>query len=101
MLLRHPQIIQLKDLCEQPSYEDFNHLYFVFELAQGDFQGKLRNAEPITEEERRHLIYDLLKALKYTHSAHVLHRDIKPGNILMGANNVVKVGVTCPPLRKF
>lgn len=39
------------------------------------------------------LISDTLTGLKYLHSARILHRDIKPGNLLVNSNCVLKVGV--------
>jgi len=39
----------------------------------------------------RYIIYQLLKALKYMHSAELLHRDIKPSNLLLNSDCHVKL----------
>ena len=36
-------------------------------------------------------MYQLLRGLKYIHSANVLHRDLKPSNILLNANGELKI----------
>ena len=36
-------------------------------------------------------MYQILRALKYIHSAHVLHRDLKPSNLLLNGNCDLKV----------
>lgn len=40
----------------------------------------------------QYLLYQLLRGLKYVHSAKVLHRDLKPSNLLLNANCNLKIG---------
>lgn len=40
----------------------------------------------------QYVLYQLLRGLKYVHSAHVLHRDLKPSNLLLNANCDLKIG---------
>ena len=40
----------------------------------------------------QYFLYQLLRGLKYVHSAKVLHRDLKPSNLLLNANCDLKIG---------
>jgi serine/threonine protein kinase len=40
-------------------------------------------------------LWQLLRGLKYIHSANVLHRDLKPSNLLLNANCDLKVSTRC------
>lgn len=40
----------------------------------------------------QYFLYQILRGLKYVHSAHVLHRDLKPSNLLLNANCDLKIG---------
>lgn len=40
----------------------------------------------------QYFLYQLLRGLKYVHSANVLHRDLKPSNLLLNANCDLKIG---------
>ena len=38
-----------------------------------------------------YLFYQILKALKYLHSAELIHRDLKPSNVLLNSECIVKI----------
>lgn len=40
----------------------------------------------------QYILYQLLRGLKYVHSANVLHRDLKPSNLLLNSNCDLKIG---------
>ena len=44
------------------------------------------DGKPLSEGHIQYFMFQLLKALKFLHSAHVLHRDLKPSNILVNSN---------------
>uniref|UniRef100_A0A8C5RX23 mitogen-activated protein kinase n=1 Tax=Laticauda laticaudata TaxID=8630 RepID=A0A8C5RX23_LATLA len=54
---------------------------------------RLLEQGPLSEEHAKLFMYQLLRGLKYIHSANVLHRDLKPANIFINTNDLVlKIG---------
>ena len=51
----------------------------------------IHSNQPLTEEHVRYFLYQTLRGLKYIHSANVLHRDLKPGNLLVNSVCDLKV----------
>ena len=56
--------------------ENDRDVYLVFDHMATDLHAALRGGV-LADVHRRYVMYQLLRALKYMHSAHVLHRDIK------------------------
>ena len=72
-----PNIIQLEGIVENP---DTHQYTFVFEYAPNcDFSSLLQS---FTEKEVKYYLYQLLRAIQYAHSHGIMHRDIKPQNIM-------------------
>ncbi|XP_054163991.1 serine/threonine-protein kinase DCLK1-like isoform X2 [Oppia nitens] len=84
--VKHQNIIQL--------IEDFdyaNELYLVMELVKGgDLFDAITLANKYTEVDASHMIHDLAGALQYLHSMNIVHRDVKPENLLIYEKNCVK-----------
>ena len=51
----------------------------------------------LTEDEARSIVIPLIRALKYCHSKRIIHRDVKPENILLN----IEDGVFVPKLADF
>ena len=54
---------------------------------------KLLKTQRLSTDHIRYFVYQILRGLKYIHSANVLHRDLKPSNILLNTSCDLKVGI--------
>ena len=64
--------------------------YIVQELMETDLF-KLLKTQKITNDHICYFTYQILRGLKYIHSANVIHRDLKPSNILLNCNCDLKI----------
>ncbi|XP_066460955.1 mitogen-activated protein kinase 4 [Eleutherodactylus coqui] len=70
----------------------YNVVYIVQEHMETDL-ARLLEQGPLSEDHAKLFIYQLLRGLKYIHSANVLHRDLKPANIFISTEDLVlKIG---------
>uniref|UniRef100_A0A7N0TJA0 mitogen-activated protein kinase n=1 Tax=Kalanchoe fedtschenkoi TaxID=63787 RepID=A0A7N0TJA0_KALFE len=90
-LLRHPDIVEIKRIMLPPSRREFKDIYVVFELMESDLHQVIKANDDLTREHHQFFLYQLLRALKYMHTANVYHRDLKPKNVLANANCKLKV----------
>ncbi|KAF9124641.1 Mitogen-activated protein kinase [Linnemannia schmuckeri] len=70
---------------------DFNEIYLVQELMEADLHQIIRSEQPLTDAHFQYFVYQICRGLKYIHSANVLHRDLKPGNLLVNADCELKI----------
>ncbi|KAI0652783.1 mitogen activated protein kinase [Trametes meyenii] len=84
--IQHENIISLSDVFISP-LED---IYFVTELLGTDLH-RLLTSRPLEKQFIQYFLYQILRGLKYVHSAGVVHRDLKPSNILINENCDLKI----------
>ncbi|CAO2812896.1 unnamed protein product [Amaranthus hypochondriacus] len=87
----HDNVIKIRDIIRPPEREKFNDVYIVYELMDTDLHQIIRSNQELTDDHCQYFLYQILRGLKYVHSANVLHRDLKPSNLLLNANCDLKI----------
>ena len=91
-MLRHPNIVKLhRFLVPREGYDAFRDVYLVSELLDTDLHVVVKSKQKLQDDHQKYFIHQLLKCLNYIHSAGVIHRDLKPGNLLMNSNCDLKL----------
>ncbi|XP_059378605.1 mitogen-activated protein kinase 4-like [Carassius carassius] len=96
--LQHENIVRVYDVMGPSGHPlplDLTHLsaiYIVQECMETDL-ARLLERGPLPAEHATLLFYQLLRGLKFIHSANVLHRDLKPANIFINTEQMLlKIG---------
>ncbi|KAG6473541.1 hypothetical protein ZIOFF_067458 [Zingiber officinale] len=90
--IKHENVIEMKDIMLPSTKRSFVDVYLVFELMDTDLEQIIRSPQPLSDEQCQCFIFQLLRGLKYLHSANVIHRDLKPGNLLVNSDCELKIG---------
>lgn len=87
--LKHPNIVSLEDVLMEES-----RLYLIFEFLSMDLKKYMDSlpAEKMMDPELvRSYMYQITAAMLFCHRRRVLHRDLKPQNLLINKDGVIKV----------
>ena len=85
--LNNPGIVAVFD-----SGEDGPNSYIVMELVKGHtLRQVLQSDAEISQDEAVEIVAEILEALEYSHAQGIIHRDIKPGNLMITDSGKVKV----------
>ncbi|KAJ4904199.1 Mitogen-activated protein kinase 6 [Raphanus sativus] len=87
----HENIVAIRDIIPPPLRNAFNDVYIAYELMDTDLHKIIRSNQALSEEHCQYFLYQILRGLKYIHSANVLHRDLKPSNLLLNAKCDLKI----------
>ncbi len=88
--LEHPNIVKFHDILQDHAT---GNVYIVMEYVEGRTLAKMigRETGPIPFEKAWPIFKQILEGIGYAHSQGVVHRDIKPGNIIVTPENIVKI----------
>ncbi|WP_422115639.1 Stk1 family PASTA domain-containing Ser/Thr kinase [Brachybacterium sp. UNK5269] len=94
--LNHPSIVAVYDTGEEHQRTitgvEVTIPYIVMEYVQGDtLREHIDPEHPMDAHQAGEIMAALLSALEYSHRAGIVHRDIKPGNIMINQAGAVKV----------
>lgn len=83
----HSNIISIFDvMIYPPNSSNFTDIYIVTNLLESDLERIIVSRQALSDQHYQYFLYQILRGLKYVHSANVLHRDLKPSNILVNSN---------------
>eukprot|EP00403_Amphidinium_massartii_P000743 CAMPEP_0178379650 /NCGR_PEP_ID=MMETSP0689_2-20121128/5054_1 /TAXON_ID=160604 /ORGANISM="Amphidinium massartii, Strain CS-259" /LENGTH=403 /DNA_ID=CAMNT_0019999763 /DNA_START=41 /DNA_END=1252 /DNA_ORIENTATION=+ len=89
--LKHENIIDVKDVFVPGTVDTFMDIYVVSELMETDLASILKSPQHISDDHCQFFLYQILRGMKYVHSAGIIHRDLKPRNLLVNSNCDLKV----------
>jgi mitogen-activated protein kinase 1/3 len=90
--LDHPNLVKLKTIVMPVKPQaTFDNVSLVFEYGETDLQHLFHSDQYFTNLHVQYLLYQILCGIHYLHSANLIHRDLKPGNILVNENCDLKI----------
>ena len=87
-LLNHPGIVAIYDVGEVEGYGPFLAMEFV---AGKPLDGIMKNDPALTLKEKFRIAVGLAEALDHAHAKAIVHRDVKPGNVMVGEDGRPKL----------
>merc|ERR1712088_305765 len=89
--MRHENIIGLLDVfTPATSLETFSDVYLVTWVMGADLNNIVKT-QKLSDDHVQFLIYQIIRGMKYVHSAGIIHRDLKPSNIAVNEDCELKI----------
>ena len=92
---QHENIVPLLDvivhLNKDKNMNKVADVYLVMEKMDSDLQKIIASKQELSDEHYQFILYQMLRALYFLHSANIIHRDFKPSNVLINEDCTVKL----------
>jgi serine/threonine-protein kinase len=86
--LNHPNIVQVYDVKRHNEY-----YYFSMEFVSGgSVQEILNKQKKISADQSVQMVLDAARGLDYAHKKGIIHRDVKPDNLMIAETGMIKIG---------
>ena len=90
---KHDNVLGLLDILPpgKDGSEEWKDVYIVSELMDTDLHYIIHSKQQLTDEHFKYFLYQILRGVHAIHTAHVLHCDLKPSNLLVNKNCDLKI----------
>lgn len=90
ILRGHENIVTMFDIQRPADFGLFHEVYLIEEYMQSDLSKVIRT-QNLSYDHIQYFTYQILRGIKYVHSAGIIHRDLKPANLLVNSNCDLKI----------
>jgi len=88
----HENVLTIRNvILPRKNGDRLDDIFVVTELMDTDLDQVIRSEQPLSMLHIQTFLYQILRGLQYIHASNVIHRDLKPGNILVNQNCTVKI----------
>jgi mitogen-activated protein kinase 1/3 len=87
----HDNLITLLEVPKPSNSTTYNDIYIITDLMETDLHRVIYSRQELTDDHIQYFIFQILRGTLFLHSANVVHRELKPANILANKNCDLKI----------